>query len=145
MSITGVAPQMFKRDWNRRTCSKRGHITYAPTEPELRDRLHVRTAVGDAWRCLRCGDFAVGAPHGSGPAADAPLVPRGKALRDLFILRFLALERLFRFVLIAVIAWAVWKFSNSQDAVHRVFKQDLTLFQPVTDHFNWDLEHSAGR
>lgn len=134
---------MFKRDWDRRTCAKRGHITYAPTESALRQRLHAATALGDAWRCLRCGDFALGDPHGAGPAADAPLVPRGKALRDLFILRFLAVERALRGVLGILIAWAVWKFSNSQDAVHRLFDQNLTVLRPVTDHFHWDLEHSS--
>ncbi|MEV7023027.1 DUF2127 domain-containing protein [Kitasatospora sp. NPDC093558] len=133
---------MFKRDWDRRTCAKRGHVTYAPAEPELAAGLHASTALGDAWRCLRCGDFALGAPHGSGPAANAPLVPRGKALRDLFILRFLAVERILRGVLILIVAFGVWKFSNSQDAVHKVFDQDLTVFKPVTDHFNWDIEHS---
>ncbi|WP_035845869.1 DUF2127 domain-containing protein [Kitasatospora azatica] len=134
---------MFKRDWNRRTCAKRGHLTYAPTEPDLRARLHAATALGDAWRCLRCGDFALGAPHGSGPAADAPLVPRGKALRDLFVLRFLAVERALRGVLGILIAWAVWRFANSQDAVHQLFDQNLTVFHPVADHFHWDLEHSS--
>ncbi|GAA2265671.1 MULTISPECIES: DUF2127 domain-containing protein [Kitasatospora] len=133
---------MFTIDWNRRTCSRRGHTTYAPSEPELRSRLHAQTALGDAWRCLRCGDFALGAPHGSGPAENAPLVPRGKALRDIFILRFLAIERLLRGVLIILVAWAVWKFSNSQDAVKDLFNQNLSVFKPVTDHFHWDLENS---
>ncbi|MEV6210668.1 DUF2127 domain-containing protein [Kitasatospora sp. NPDC051914] len=133
---------MFRIDWNRRTCSRRGHITYAPDETDLRDRLHARTALGDAWRCLRCGDFALGAPHGSGPADEAPLVPRGKALRDLFILRFLAVERALRGLLILVVAWGVWKFSNSQDAVRRIFDENLSVFRPVTEHFHWDLEHS---
>jgi uncharacterized membrane protein (DUF2068 family) len=134
---------MFKRDWNRRTCAKRGHITYAPTEPELRSRLHAATAIGDAWRCLRCGDFSLGAPHGGGPACDAPLVPRGKALRELFVLRFLAAERVFRAVLGLLIAWAVWRFSNSQDAVRQLFEHDLTSLKPVSDHFHWDLEHAS--
>jgi len=133
---------MLRLDWNRRTCARRGHITYAPDETGLRERLHASTALGDAWRCLRCGDFALGEPHGSGPADEAPLVPRGKALRDLFILRFLAVERALRGLLILVVAWAVWKFSNSQDAVRRIFDENLTVFKPVTDHFHWDLEHS---
>jgi len=133
---------MLKRDWDRHTCAKRGHITYAPDEPALRERLHAATAVGTVWRCLRCGDFALGEPHGSGPAEDAPLVPRGKALRDLFILRFLAVERFLRGLLIVVVAWGVWKFSNSQDAVRRIFDENLTVFKPVTEHFHWDLEHS---
>ncbi|GAA2829580.1 DUF2127 domain-containing protein [Kitasatospora paracochleata] len=133
---------MLKLDWDRRTCARRGHITYAPDEAALRERLHARTALGEAWRCLRCGDFALGAPHGTGPAEDAPLVPRGKALRDLFILRFLAVERLLRGLLVVIAAWAVWKFSNSQDAMKRIFDENLTVFRPVTDHFHWDLEHS---
>jgi uncharacterized membrane protein (DUF2068 family) len=129
-------------DWNRRTCARKGHITYAPDEPGLRERLHAETAVGTVWRCLRCGDFAVGEPHGSGPADHAPLVPRGKALRDLFILRFLAVERLLRGLLILVAAWAVWKFSNSQDAVRRLFESDLTALKPFASHFHYDLDHS---
>ncbi|WP_329136721.1 DUF2127 domain-containing protein [Streptomyces sp. NBC_01476] len=129
-------------DWDRRHCSRKGHITYAPDEAGLRNRLHASTAVGTVWRCLRCGDFVLGEPHGSGPAELAPLVPRGRALRDLFILRFLAVERVLRGVLVVLAAWAVWKFSNSQDAVHQLFESDLTAFRPVADHFHYDLDHS---
>ncbi|WP_225849889.1 DUF2127 domain-containing protein [Streptomyces sp. HPF1205] len=129
-------------DWDRRHCARKGHITYAPDEPALREKLRASTAVGPVWRCLRCGDFVPGEPHGSGPADRAPLVPRGKALRDLFILRFLAVERLLRGLLILVAAWAVWKFSNSQDAVRRLFEEDLTALKPFADHFHYDLDHS---
>ncbi|WP_445526237.1 DUF2127 domain-containing protein [Streptomyces cyslabdanicus] len=129
-------------DWDRRTCARKGHVTYAPDDPRLRIRLHARTALGDVWRCLRCGDFALGEPHGSGPAGDAPLVPRGKVLRDLFILRFLAFERALRGVFIVLVAVAVWKFSNSQDAVRRLFEKYLDVFRPVFQHFHYDLDHS---
>lgn len=129
-------------DWDRRTCARRGHVTYAPDEPGLRTRLHADTALGEAWRCLRCGDFALGAPHGSGPADRAPLVPRGKVLRDLFVLRFLAVERALRGVFIVLVAVAVWKFSNSQDAVRRLFDEYLDVFRPVFRHFHYDLDHS---
>ena len=129
-------------DWNRRTCSRRGHVTYAPTEPHLHEHLHADTALGDAWRCLRCGDFTLGEPHGSGKAEDAPLVIRGKALRDLFILRVLAVERLIRGVFIVLVAIAVWKFSNSQTSVQQFFNDNLTLFQPIAQHFHYDLNNS---
>lgn len=129
-------------DWNLRVCSRRGHITYAPDEPQLRERLHVATAVGTAWRCLRCGDFALGEPHGSGPAGQAPEVPRGKALRDLFILRFLAVERILRGLFIVLAAWAVWEFSNTQDAVQRFFERNLSAFDPIARHYHYDLNHS---
>ncbi|MCX3060224.1 DUF2127 domain-containing protein [Streptomyces beihaiensis] len=132
----------MKIDWDRRTCARRGHLTYAPQEQRLRERLEADTALGEAWRCLRCGDFVLGAPHGSGPARDAPLVPRGKALRDLFILRFLAVERVIRGVFIVLVAIAVWKFSNSQDSVRRFFDEYLDVFRPVFRHFHYDLNHS---
>ncbi|MEY9862509.1 uncharacterized membrane protein (DUF2068 family) [Catenulispora sp. GAS73] len=135
------------RDWNRRHCARRGHETYAPVgsglETELAARLQVETVHGQAWRCLRCGDFVIGEPKGSGPADRAPIVPRGRALRDLFILRLLAVERIVRGVVIMLIAWAVWKFGSSQNAVQRLFESDLTAFKPFANHFGWDVEHAS--
>ncbi|KIZ19252.1 DUF2127 domain-containing protein [Streptomyces natalensis] len=132
----------MKIDWDRRTCARRGHITYLPHEEHLRNKLRAGTALGEAWRCLRCGDFALGAPHGSGPAADAPLVPRGKVLRDLFLLRFLAVERAVRGVFIVLAAFGVWQFSNRKDAVRRFFDEYIAVLRPVARHFNYDLDHS---
>jgi uncharacterized membrane protein (DUF2068 family) len=129
-------------DWNRRACARRGHATYAPDEPALRERMSAATGLGEAWRCLRCGDFVLGAPHGSGPAAQAPPVPRGKALRDLLVLRVLSVERLLRGLFIVLAAVAVWKFSNSQDAVRDLFERNLTVFRPIAVHFHYDLDHS---
>ena len=108
----------MKLDWNRRTCARRGHITYAPSEHHLRVRLHAPTALGDAWRCLRCGDFMLGEPHGSGPAENAPVVPRGRALRDLFILRFLAVERVLRGIFM-LRRWELeWFYQKGADALY---------------------------
>lgn len=132
----------MKIDWDRRHCARHGHATYAPDETALRERLRAETGFGEAWRCLRCGDFVLGEPHGSGPAEHAPLVPRGKVLRDLFILRFLAIERAVRGVFIVLVAAAVWKFSNSQDAVRKLFDDYLNVFRPVFRHFHYDLDHS---
>ncbi|MFG2778382.1 DUF2127 domain-containing protein [Streptomyces prunicolor] len=132
----------MKIDWDRRHCARHGHATYAPDETALRERLRAETGFGEAWRCLRCGDFVLGEPHGSGPADHAPLVPRGNVLRDLFILRFLAIERAVRGVFIVLVAAAVWKFSNSQDAVRKLFDDYLNVFRPVFKHFHYDLDHS---
>jgi uncharacterized membrane protein (DUF2068 family) len=130
-------------DWNRRHCARRGHVLYEPVEPEYRDRIRAETALGPAWRCLRCGDFALEQPKATGPAQDAPAVPRGKALRSLLIMRLLAVERIFRFVLVGAAAYAVWKFSNSQQALSQLFENDLTLFKPLATHFGYDLDHSS--
>ncbi|KPH96803.1 Protein of unknown function DUF2127 [Actinobacteria bacterium OK074] len=132
----------MKIDWDRRTCARHGHVTYAPDEAPLRAHLRTETPHGEAWRCLRCGDYTLGEPHGGGPAKDAPLVPRGKVLRDLFILRFLAVERAVRGVFIVLVAAAVWKFSNSEDSVRRLFDEYLDVFRPVFTHFHYDLDNS---
>src|SRR5580704_11723200 len=40
-------------DWSLFVCARKGHLTYEPDEPGLRDRLMAPTAGGTAWRCLR--------------------------------------------------------------------------------------------
>ncbi|MGV7942533.1 DUF2127 domain-containing protein, partial [Mycobacterium kansasii] len=89
--------------------------TYAPDEPDLRARVRTDTPEGEAWRCLRCDDFVVGAPHDSGPAAHAPSVPRGRALRDELIMRFLAVERLLRGIVFAAAGVVVWQFRGDHE------------------------------
>ena len=103
--------------WELLTCARRGHVTYAPEDAALADRLSGTTGVGEVWRCLRCGEFVVGAPHGRGPGDDAPLVLRGRALRQAIIVRALAVERWFRALLISLAAWAVWKFRGAQGSI----------------------------
>jgi len=38
-------------------------------------------AGGTAWRCLRCGAFVTGGPHGSGPAAAGNCAARWSCAR----------------------------------------------------------------
>ncbi|MDT5136033.1 MAG: hypothetical protein QOD58_295, partial [Mycobacterium sp.] len=71
--------------WELVTCALAGHVTYAPDEQVLADRLSGTTGLGEVWRCLRCGEFTIGEPHGRGPAEDAPMIMRGKALRQAII------------------------------------------------------------
>ncbi|MFI1990868.1 DUF2127 domain-containing protein [Actinoplanes sp. NPDC020271] len=128
---------------NLLVCGRRGHLTYAPAEDDLRARLHAETALGAAWRCLRCGDFVLGAPRMTGPAADAPLVPRGRALRDAIILRLLAFERFVKGVFVLAAGYGVIQFRDSRDAIQRAFHEDVPLLKPFTDKIGWNLENSA--
>lgn len=114
-------------DWNLRSCGWRGHETYAPVEPELRDRLRVDTPAGTAWRCLRCGAYVVGEPSGHGPAEQAPEVPRGRLLRDRVIMRALAVERALRAVGLVALALLVLKFRGSHDSLQDAFRTDVPL------------------
>jgi uncharacterized membrane protein (DUF2068 family) len=129
-------------DWSLRGCSRQGHATYAPDEPELRRRLSTDTPLGPAWRCLRCGNFILGDPAGHGPADNAPIVLRGKALREAFILRLLAVERWGRALILALLAAAVIKFETSQTSLQQFFEKELPRFKGAAAAFNYDLDKS---
>ncbi|OLB67352.1 MAG: hypothetical protein AUI10_00295 [Actinobacteria bacterium 13_2_20CM_2_72_6] len=130
-------------DWNLRTCGRKGHITYAPTEEPLRIKLHAETPLGEAWRCLRCGDYVLGPPHGEGPADEAPPVLRGRALRDAVILRLLAVERFVRALLILAAAYGIWRFRAHHDAVQKAFDEDLPLLRPLAEKLHYNLDESS--
>ncbi len=129
-------------DWSLRTCGRRGHETFAPDEPDLRARLTAPTPAGTAWRCLRCGDFVVGAPRRSGPAGQAPEVPRGRLLRDRVIMRLLAAERVARALLIVLVGVLALHLRDSRAELRRAFDNELTLLRPVADQLGWDIEGS---
>jgi uncharacterized membrane protein (DUF2068 family) len=129
-------------DWSLLTCARRGHVTYAPDESGLRKNLHVTTPAGDAWRCLRCGTYAHGDPHGRGPAEQAPLVMRGRQLRDALIMRFFAVERAIRGLIVLAAAYGVWRFSHHRASVQKIFEEDLPLLRPLAGKVGWDLDHS---
>jgi len=115
--------------WELVTCALGGHVTYAPAEEALADRLSGKTGLGEVWRCLRCGEFTLGEPHARGHADDAPMIMRGKALRQGIIIRVLAVERLFRAVVIALAAYAVWKFRGARGAIQATLDRDLPIFR----------------
>ncbi|WP_156686082.1 DUF2127 domain-containing protein [Mycobacterium sp. Marseille-P9652] len=115
--------------WELVTCGTRGHVTYAPDDTALAERLSGHTGLGEVWRCLRCGEFTLGKPARHGPAEDAPMIMRGKALRQAIIIRALAVERLFRAVIIALAAYAVWKFRGARGAIQDTLDRDLPVFR----------------
>ena len=129
-------------DWSLRGCARQGHVTYAPDEPALRERLHVSTQAGEAWRCLRCATFVVGEPHGSGPAEDAPVVLRGKALKDATILRVLAAERFGRGLLLLFLAYGVIYFKDAKTSIKDTFNHAIPAAKPLAEVFNYDLDAS---
>jgi uncharacterized membrane protein (DUF2068 family) len=132
-----------KFDWNLRSCGLHGHATYRPDEEPLALRLHTETAAGVAWRCLRCETFVVGQPEGAGPAEEAPLVLRGKALKDAAILRFLAAERFVRGLLLVALAYGIYRFDGSRSALQKVFEEYLPLLKPLADKLGVDLQETG--
>jgi uncharacterized membrane protein (DUF2068 family) len=129
-------------DWSLFGCARKGHVTYAPDEAELRERLMAPTTGGTAWRCLRCGAFVTDGKHGSGPAAMAPLVRRGRELRDELILRVFAVERIFRFLILAAAAYGVWRFKYDRAGIQRAFNTDLPAIRALYGDLGFDVSHS---
>jgi len=130
-------------DWSLRGCARHGHVTYVPDELDLRDRLRASTPDGEvAWRCLRCGAFALGEPRGRGPASAAPIVLRGKALREATILRLFAAERWVRALILALLGIAVLRFRTSETSLRALFEQALPAAKPLADLLNIDLSAS---
>lgn len=129
-------------DWNLNTCGRRGHETFAPDEGELRERLRVDTPAGEAWRCLRCATYVVGSPRRSGPADDAPEVPRGRLLRDRRIMRLLAVERAVRGVGLLALAVLIFVFRHSKSDLHASFDTKLPVFRELGDQIGWNINDS---
>lgn len=129
--------------WELRSCGLHGHATYAPDEAELAARLQVGTPSGSAWRCLRCGAYVAGSPRGSGPADEAPRVLRGRALRDAFVLRFLAIERGVRGLLLVALACGLWRFDDARTALQSVFDSYLPALRPIADRLGVDLAETG--
>jgi uncharacterized membrane protein (DUF2068 family) len=70
-------------------------------------------------------------------------VLRGRALRDAFVLRFLAVERGARGLLLLVLAYGLHRFAGAQGSLQKVFDEDLPLLKPLADKFGVDLETSG--
>jgi uncharacterized membrane protein (DUF2068 family) len=129
-------------DWNLFGCARKGHVTYAPDEPELRNRLMVSASAGTAWRCLRCGAFVTSGEHGSGPAMAAPLIRRGAELRSELILRVFAVERFLRFLVIGAAAYGVWRFKYDRAGFQRVYDNALPAIHTLYQDLGFDVSHS---
>ncbi len=115
--------------WELVTCGLQGHVTYAPDDGALADRLSGDTGLGEVWRCLRCGEFTLGEPDRRGRAEDAPMIMRGKALRQAIIVRILGVERFVRALLIGLAAYAVWKFRGARGSIQATLDRDLPLLR----------------
>lgn len=129
-------------DWSLRACARKGHLTYRPDEESLRARLLAATPAGPAWRCLRCGAFVLGEPSAAGPADEAPLVLRGRALRDATILRLLAAERAVRGLLLLGLGVGILQLRSAEASLRDTFDRALPAAKPLAAFFHYDLDAS---
>ncbi|MFY9931986.1 MAG: DUF2127 domain-containing protein [Streptosporangiaceae bacterium] len=119
-------------------CGLHGHELLGTDTAELRpdDALFVREADGLRWyRCLRCDSWlALTPPAHPGrkylPPRDEIALPlRGKPLRDRYVLRLIALDRLVHFLVLGSLAAAILLFANNRAALNAEFTRVLDDLQ----------------
>jgi uncharacterized membrane protein (DUF2068 family) len=119
--------------WELLACALRGHEIVGADSAELRleDALIVREdAAGTRWhRCLRCDSWVTLAPpvrpgRRYPPERDEIALPlRGKGLRDLIVLRLIAVDRAFHFAVLGALGTIVLVFAaDRSDLRHTFFK-----------------------
>jgi uncharacterized membrane protein (DUF2068 family) len=129
-------------DWGLLACGRGGHLTFAPDEPELADQLGAQLPDGPAWQCLRCGTYVRGPATLSGPAATAPVVPRGKQIRSRVILRLFAIERLLRAIAAGTAAVFLWEFRHSQASIEQKFDRELPVVRDLFRQLGYNIDSS---
>jgi uncharacterized membrane protein (DUF2068 family) len=129
-------------DWSLQDCAFSGHVTYAPDEPGVRRRLRAQTGSGEAWRCLRCGAYVPGEPQASGPAADAPVVRRGKEVRSAIILRLFAIERFLRALAVGALSFVVWRFEYARESIEQAFNRERPELRNLFHQLGYNIDNS---
>jgi uncharacterized membrane protein (DUF2068 family) len=127
-----------KIDWELVACGFGGHVLVGTDAASLRpqDELVARELPPIRWhRCLRC-DSWVALPPPEQPARAHPperdeieLPLRGKALRDKVVLRLIAVDRAFHFVVLLLLGIGVEAFAGNESSLRDAYYKILTALQ----------------
>jgi uncharacterized membrane protein (DUF2068 family) len=140
---TLVKPSRFRPrfHWELLACGVGGHELVGVDAARLRleDALYAEERDGVRWyRCLRCDSWLPLAPPEK-PAREEPprreeieLPLRGKALRDKIVLRAIAIDRAIHFVVLGLLAVAVFLFAAHEVRVRDVFYRVVNAVQGTT-------------
>jgi uncharacterized membrane protein (DUF2068 family) len=135
-------------------CAFHGHFLIGTDAAEIRpsDRLVLREHDGLRWhRCLRCDSWIpLPSPLSSPQVRTRPFPPsrdeidlplRGRPLRDRYVLRLIAVERILHVVILGTIAAVIFVFAHDRGRLHSDYTRILADLQgglggPVnnTDH-----------
>jgi uncharacterized membrane protein (DUF2068 family) len=139
----GEKPRRFvpQFHWELIACGVEGHELVGLDVRQIRpeDRVLVREYDGKRWyRCVRC-DSWLPLPPPENPTRDhlppldqIELPLRGRPLRDKIVLRLIAIDRAFHFVVLGLLAIAVFLFANHQADLHHRFYRVLNDLQIAT-------------
>ncbi|HEY2160820.1 MAG TPA: DUF2127 domain-containing protein [Solirubrobacteraceae bacterium] len=139
MSPRLPGPRIRRRiGWELVVCGWKGHVLVGTDAAKLRpqDALVAREYDGYRWyRCLRC-DSWIPLPPPVEPAREHPperdeieIPARGQALRDKIVLRLIAVDRAFHFVVLALLGVVVLILAANQKTAHGDFERVLTALQ----------------
>ncbi|MGD0928155.1 MAG: DUF2127 domain-containing protein, partial [Streptosporangiaceae bacterium] len=115
-------------------CGLHGHELLGTDASELRpeDQLFARESGGLRWyRCLRCDSWVVLSPPGQParrhpPSRDEVTLPlRGRPLRDRYVLRLIAIDRILHFLVLSALVAAVFLFAGHKAALNADFTRIL--------------------
>jgi uncharacterized membrane protein (DUF2068 family) len=133
-------PRRIHLNYELISCGLSGHELVGTDAAELRDEdalvARLDAATGLRWhRCLRCDSWLpLAAP--SEPARRHPpsrheitLPLRGRPLRDKYALRLIALDRAFHFVILGVIAIAIFAYLNNRIQLRHEFFRVISDIQ----------------
>jgi uncharacterized membrane protein (DUF2068 family) len=119
-------------------CGFTGHELIGTDATEIRpeDAIIVFEAEGLRWyRCVRCDSWLPLEPP-EHPARPFPpnrneieLPLRGRPLRDKFVLRLIAVDRGFHFVVLGILAAAIFLFASHESSLKELFLRVLADFQ----------------
>lgn len=119
-------------------CGFRGHALAGTDAGEIRpeDALFVREQPPIRWcRCLRCDSWLALEPPKSATRRHPPgrgeiQIPlRGKALRDKVVLRLIAVDRAFHFLILMLLGIAVLAFAGNETSLRDTYYRILTDLQ----------------
>ena len=149
----GIATRRFvpKFHYELIVCGLRGHELVGTDAAEVRvlDGAFVRESGGLRWyRCLRCDSWLPlrlpehAAQRHPPPESEIELPLRGKALRDKIVLRLIAIDRAFHFLILAALAVLIFVFASHRAQLQRLVDRLDTAFYgaPVAGGSN----HSHG-
>jgi uncharacterized membrane protein (DUF2068 family) len=127
----GTAQQRFlpKFHYELLACGVRGHVLVGTDAAEITvlDGAFVRESGGLRWyRCLRCDSWVPLPPPADparqhlAPESEIALPLRGKALRDKIVLRLIAINRAFHFLVLGALAVLIFLFASHRDQLQKL-------------------------
>ena len=148
----GIAKRRYvpKFHYELIVCGLRGHELVGTDAAHVRDEdaFLARESGGLRWyRCLRC-DSWLPLPPPATPTRDHPpsqaeidLPLRGKALRDRIVLRLIAVNRAFHFVVLAALAVLIFAFASHRDQLQRFVDRLNAVFYGASEK---QAQHTHG-